>query len=288
MRNNDSYLSNNESNPLFALSRKVHTLAQANNLKSNLDLANYVIKSPAYQETSLRLHLAPNQIDRTLLVQALVHTSFHHEFNSKIEPLEHNEQLEFLGDSVISLMITTLIYQQFPTMSEGDLSKLRSSLVNKDVLGELGEYLQLDRLILVGRGEIKRWGHNLEAIPRSLLTSAFEALIGVLYLQLGFKQTLAVMKNIIDQYSEVSGVPFINQERLDDFDPKSRLQEITMALYKQLPVYHDQVAGSKFTVSLTIGERLIGEVSSNSKREAKQQLSLMALKQLKGEGALSC
>jgi ribonuclease III len=288
MRNNDSYLSQEERDPLFALSRRVHPLAGAQNFANEQELSQYVTNSPSYQETLFKLGLKLKDLNSELATRAFIHTSFHHEFSAKIENLHHNEQLEFIGDSVISLIITTLISSKYPSLKEGELSKLRSALVNKDALGQLGEFLQMERSILVGRGEMICWRQKPDSMPRSLLTNTFEALTAVLYLELGFKNTLKKVARVIEDYSQSCGTPFLSKDRLQDFDPKSRLQEITMALYQQLPTYQDHWTGNKFIVSLSIGERMIGEVSSISKRLAKQQLSIMALEQLKGEGFLSC
>src|SRR3989338_8062677 len=95
---------------------------------------------------------------------------------------EHNERLEFLGDAVVNFVIAEILYQQFPKATEGDLSRWRASLVNRDALAELAKEFELGRYLFLGPGELRSGGHE----RHSILSCAMEAIIGAIYLDGGY------------------------------------------------------------------------------------------------------
>ncbi|AEO08611.1 ribonuclease III [Buchnera aphidicola str. Ak (Acyrthosiphon kondoi)] len=204
---------------------------------------------------------------KDLLKQALTHRSA----SSK-----HNERLEFLGDSILSFVIASALYQHFPYIDEGDMSRMRATLVRGNTLAEiayefdLGEYLQL------GQGELKSGGFRRE----SILANTVEALIGSIYLDSNIK---TVEELILKWY----------EKRLENIspgdtqkDPKTRLQEYLQSKHLSLPTYfivevygeaHNQLFTIHCKISI-ISEYLIG--TGSSRRKAEQDAAQKALIQL--------
>jgi ribonuclease-3 len=145
-----------------------------------------------------------------LLTRALTHRSY---VNENPDSLEDNERLEFLGDAVLDFIVGAWVYNRFPEMSEGELTKIRSALVRNEQLAVFARKLNLGRALRLGRGEFTSGGHEREG----LLGSLFEALIGALYLDSGLRAVEAFVHPLLD---EAQG--FV----LDEIhDPKSLLQE---------------------------------------------------------------
>ena len=120
--------------------------------------------------------------DLDLLIQALTHRSYAHEHGDP--GTAHNERLEFLGDSVLGLVLSHLLYQKFPDLSEGELSRLRAGLVNEQQLKQLAQGLKLGKYLRLGRGEEVTGGRK----KSSLLADALEAVLGAIYLEGGYEQ----------------------------------------------------------------------------------------------------
>jgi len=150
-----------------------------------------------------------------LLRQALTHRSF---------GADHNERLEFIGDSVLNCAIALALYRRFPQMPEGELSRLRANLVNKDTLHRLARSLALGQSVRLGEGELRSGG----AARPSILADTLEALFGAILLDGGFDQAFAAVLRVYHEELERvdSGEP--------SKDPKTRLQELLQA--KRLPV----------------------------------------------------
>jgi ribonuclease-3 len=215
---------------------------------------------PRLDELNERLGLALHDPDA--LRQAFVHSSY---FNENPQDVRgHNERLEFLGDAVIGLVVSALLYERYPDEDEGFLTARRASLVNRDALAALSLDLALDRYLLLGRGESEAGG----ASRPSLLAATFEALAGALFLVEGPDVTRAWLRGIFDERLGLA----------DDAEPpksaKSRLQEWTQRHRRTKPSYeligtlgppHDQT----FTVAATLeGKRLaVGEGSSRQRAE---------------------
>jgi len=176
------------------------------------------------QMLATRLGYEPR--DLALFVIALTHRSAEG---------PNNERLEFLGDSVLNLLLSERLYREFPTASEGDLSRLRARLVSEEPLAEIAQAMQLGELLLLGSGELKTGGFRRQ----SILADAFEALCGALYLDGG----LEVVRSRVGPMFEPRIASLPEPSTLKD--AKTRLQEHLQANGHQLPVY---------TVKRTTGE----------------------------------
>jgi len=208
--------------------------------------------------------------DHSLLLKALTHSSYLNETKRK---KESNEILEFLGDAVLNLAIAHILIKKFPEAREGELSKLRASIVSEKGLYRIAKKLGLDEIILLGKGEEKAGGRK----NISILSDAVEALFGAIYLDAGFSDTLEVVENVFKEYLE-------NEEILKDY--KSQLQEEVQRIYKTLPEY--RIIEEKgpphkktFKVGLFIEGRLVGEGIGSSKKEAEKMAAKEGLKWLK-------
>ncbi|OUR97957.1 ribonuclease III [Halobacteriovorax marinus] len=221
-----------------------------------------------------------NNLD--LLYQALSHSSFAHEY--MLDSRQSYETLEFLGDSVLSLIVIDELLAKFPALSEGQLSKLRASLVNESSLEKLAKSIALENVILVGKGELKNQGNSRSSIMADVL----EALLGAIYKDSNLESTRAVFHTIVDLYERESGVVFYNEENIIQFDSKTRLQELTMALYKTLPTYKSrECEGAEFEVSLWLDSKLLAQGIYQSKKKGERELAAKILKELETENKKS-
>jgi len=208
--------------------------------------------------------------DATLFVQALTHRS---------ASGSNNERLEFLGDAVLDFVISDIVFRIRPEASEGDLSKLRSSLVKDTSLAELASDLGLGEFLILGSGERKTGGHRRE----SILADALEAIFGAVYLDSGFDASKEIIEHIFSKRLE--DLPDAEDLR----DPKTRLQEWLQARKLALPDYElANVSGKahqqKFAVTCTVielSQTTHGE--STTRRKAEQQAAENMLKILSGE-----
>jgi ribonuclease-3 len=202
--------------------------------------------------------------DRALLKQALTHRS---------AGKSNNERLEFLGDAVLGLTISALLYRRFPDASEGDLSRLRAALVQQSTLAELARSLGLGEHLVLGAGELKSGGANRD----SILADALEALLSALYIDGG----LATCEERVASWF----APLLAQQTPSApvKDAKTRLQEYLQAHKQPLPVYtivevegmdHEQEFRVHCSVSL-LQQPLTG--SGTSRKEAEQQAAAAAL-----------
>ncbi len=204
----------------------------------------------------------------TLLNQALTHKSFVHE---RREPAQHNERLEFLGDAVLGLVISDYCYAKFTDCAEGELSKLRASLVNEGYLATIARCLKLGAYLLVGRGEELTGGRA----KSSLLADTFEAVLGAIYLDSSLAEVYRVVLHCFQ-----GAVQTVLSEGSKDY--KSELQEYTQEKFGCVPSYavireygpdHDKV----FEVELAIRGQLHGVGVGKSKKEAEQAAACQVL-----------
>jgi ribonuclease-3 len=206
--------------------------------------------------------------DPRLLALALTHRSF---------SAEHNERLEFLGDSVLNLGVAGLLYQRLKDQPEGDLSRVRANLVKQETLHALAVALGLPGLIRLGEGEARSGGHKRP----SILADALEAVIGAVYLDAGYGAAEALVRRL---FSELEINPQMSAAAKD---PKTELQEVLQARKMRLPVYrvvgtlgaqHKQTFDIECEVSeLGLVERGIG-ASRRAGEQAAAAAMLMALK----------
>ncbi len=211
--------------------------------------------------------------DIHLLDVALTHRSYRNEVRDP--GLSDNERLEFLGDSVIALGTSDLLITKFPALREGDLSKLRASVVNEHSLAEVAALFSLGDYLLLGKGEEASGGRK----KTSLLADAFEAVIGALFLDGGYERVYHLIKNIFDPML-AGGI-----DESDHRNYKSMLQEFCQKKYNAIPHYektgkqgpdHDTV----FEVSVSIGGKTAATGSGRSKKMAEQDAARKALGKL--------
>lgn len=193
-----------------------------------------------------------------LLAEALTHRS--------ASP-RNNERLEFLGDSILNFVIADELFQRCPRDSEGTLSRLRASLVNRPSLAELARELELGRYLQLGSGELKSGGHRRD----SILADTLEAVFGAVYLDAGFPTCRELIVRLYARRLE--SLPTAAELK----DPKTRLQEHLQGLRRPLPQYHVlDVAGKAhdqiFRVQCQVdGAPSVTEGVANSRRQAEQQ-----------------
>lgn len=215
--------------------------------------------------------------NKEFLINALTQSTFCYEFK-ELELLS-NERLEFLGDSLVNLVVGKILYKRFSHLKEGDLSKLRGSLVNEHSLSKLAKSISLGENLLLGKGEHKNNGEKKE----SILADAFEAIIAAIYLDSGEKTDVveSTLVAVINLFEKQTGTEFFSMNNLENFDSKTQLQEISMALYQTLPKYiaEDLKAGvgSEFKVELWIGERKLAEGTGPSKKKLEKELARVVL-----------
>jgi ribonuclease-3 len=205
--------------------------------------------------------------DLTLLENALTHRS---------ASAVNNERLEFLGDSILSFVITTELYERFPDLNEGKLSRLRANLVKGETLAKLARELELGDYLRLGSGELKSGGFR----RASILADSFEALLGAIFLDSDIETIKSLILSLFDaRLATVSSGSSLK-------DPKTRLQELLQAEHKELPEYNvEAVAGKaheqEFRVSCRIDglEQATSGVAS-SRRKAEQAAASEALKLL--------
>lgn len=227
---------------------------------------------PRDAESAARLNrrLGLSFSDLSLLTRALTHPSY---VNENPDSLEDNERLEFLGDAVLDFIVGAWVYHRFPEMPEGDLTKMRSVIVRNDQLAAFARQLDLGRALLLGRGEAASGGAERDG----LLGSAFEALIGALYLDSGLDAVNAFVRPLLE---DAKG--FI----LDEIhDPKSRLQEWAQAEKMGTPQYVTVASSGPdhaktFEVEVRIQGLVYGRGHGSSKQIAARIAAQTALEAL--------
>ena len=227
----------------------------------------------ALEELCRSLHIEIKNLE--LLDMALTHTSYAYEAKIKPRPM-HNQRLEFLGDSVLSLVVSTYIYEQYRDKDEGYLSKLRAFLVCEGTIGALAKEMQLDDYLLVGKGELQADGQK----RISTLADAFEAVMGAYYLDQGLSKVEDLLFKIM-----LVKIATLVQHGID-VDYKTHLQEeiqkngVANIEYEELKVdgpAHDRV----FTMRVIVNGDELGCGSGHTKKEAEQHAAKEALRQIK-------
>lgn len=190
---------------------------------------------------------------------------------------ENNERLEFLGDSIVNCIIAEALYQQFPYAQEGDLSRLRASLINRDTLAILARDFKLGRYLILGPGELKSGGSERQ----SILSCAMEAIIGAIYLDGGFIITRECILRWYESLLQAITKPSSYK------DPKTTLQEYLQSQHMKLPIYLvEEIIGEahqqSFVVSCQIeGVEEKGFGKGSSRRRAEQDSAEAMLGMLK-------
>lgn len=219
---------------------------------------------------SLGIHMH----DLELLDMALTHTSYAHEAKQNPKP-QHNERIEFLGDSVLSVIVSTYMYQNFPDLAEGQLTKLRAHLVCEGSLYEYAKKIRLGFYLRLGRGEELSGGRERP----SILADAFESVLGAIYLDQGFEKVqsylLAMMRQEID-YICRHGIYNDYKTRLQEFLQRDGDVDISYQLMSSAGPEHNKV----FTSEVMVQGRVIGEGKGRTKKDSEQHAAQQALAQL--------
>lgn len=209
--------------------------------------------------------------NKGLLREALIHRSYLNEHPEK--NFRSNERLEFLGDAVLEFLITRTLFENFPEAQEGELTALRSQIVQTKTLAKLAKKLKIGEFMLLSRGEEEGGGRENE----SLLANAFEALLGAIFLDQGVTQVFKFVKKQFD-----AQILSTASKNLKDY--KSLLQEITQEKEKITPAYkiiketgpdHAKI----FITGVFLQKKLLGKGKGHSKQEAEQQAAKVALEQ---------
>lgn len=215
--------------------------------------------------------------DRELLQIALSHKSFANEYTRRFKKkFKNNERLEFLGDAVLDLAVSECLMAKFDTDTEGALSKKRASLVNEEILAKIAFGLELERCLLLGRGERATGGQNK---PR-LLACAMEALIGAVFSDSNYLEAKKVVERLFADY--ILGLnPLLDYEK----DFKTRLQELCQHRFMMLPTYeisHEigPAHATHFTSEVQLNGKWISRGSGGSKKSAEQDAAKNALEVL--------
>ena len=219
---------------------------------------------PGYLELQQRLQHSFSRPE--LLQRALTHRSF---------SADNNERLEFLGDSVLSLAISSLLYVKLASMPEGDLSRVRANLVREETLHKIALQLQLSDLLRLGEGESKSGGKQ----RASILADAVEALIGAVYLDAGFAGGEKVVHHLFER------VDINPHMRAAEKDPKTALQELLLGKRMKLPNYHVvETAGAAhkqtFKVECLVTEWNLSAYGMGGSRRAGEQAAAAAVLEL--------
>lgn len=215
--------------------------------------------------------------DETLFKRALTHPSYTKE--QELSFLDSYERLEFLGDSVLKLLTSDILFEMYPEFPEGKLSKIRSIVVSDMTLAKIFKSFKLEELLIIAKHEKKQGLSNNDTI----CACAFEALLGAFYLEGKLKSLRVFLKKVLKPYIEDVNEHYIN------FNAKALLQEYTQGINKQLPVYqlveengpaHKKV----FTVQVSFNNEVCGIGSGNTKKEAEQNAATEACKKFNVEG----
>lgn len=219
----------------------------------------------------LQKKLNYNFQDLDLLQRALTHKSSNKPYS--------NERLEYLGDAVMDLVVAKYLFEKFKNTPEGDLSKLRAALVNETSFAKLAKALNLGDFIIISSAEERNNGRN----KNSLLSDAFEALMGAVFLEIGFEKTSKIALNLLEkEYHHIS-----LEEIVKDY--KTNLQEITQSILGLIPTYilldsKGPDHKKEFKIGVFLGDEKYGEAVGKSKKDAEQKAAKIAIEILHKKG----
>ena len=232
---------------------------------------------PVTPERKQELQLFERQIDirfrnHGLLNLAFCHRSFSHEID---ENVDNNEKLEFLGDSVLGLVVSEYLYFKLIDQNEGEMAKIKSFVVSEAILAKISKNIKVDNFILIGRGEEYSGGRS----KRAILADCLEAIIGAYYLDSGFKAAKSfILRLIVPEIEEV-------EEDRHEKDYKTLLQEYCQKAFKSYPKYrvvkkrgpdHDRT----FWIEVSVKNRSYGPGVGKNKKEAEQSAAGVAYNHL--------
>ena len=212
----------------------------------------------------------------SMLMQAMCHSSYANEH--KPSPIPDNERLEFLGDAVLEVISSDFLYHQYPELPEGKLTKLRASIVCEPTLALCARAFDLDKYLLLGKGEEMTGGRT----RNSIISDALEALIGAIYLDGGF----ANAKEFVERFILTD----IEHKKLF-YDSKTILQEIVQRDYKEEEIKYAIIGeegpdhAKRFIVEVRIGSKAAGTGKGSTKKAAEQEAAYHAIIGLKGNNS---
>lgn len=213
--------------------------------------------------------------NKNILVNAFVHRSFLNEH--KNFPLPSNEKLEFLGDSVLSLITSLYLYQKYPYLHEGDYTNIKAMLVKTETLAKVAQSIGLGELLLLSKGEEKNNGR----INQSILADCFEALVASIFLDQGFEKAYQfVHYYLLNKITE----PLVLKNEY--YSAKNRLQEYLQNKYKVLPKYHvikefGPQHNKQYVVAVNLKNRRLAIGQGKSKKQAEEMAANNALQKLR-------
>jgi ribonuclease-3 len=213
--------------------------------------------------------------DLRLLQMAVVHSSY--AFEQGLSD-NNNERLEFLGDAVLDMVIGHILFHRYKKLHEGELTKLRASLVNEQHLAKMARAVELGKFLALGKGEDSSQGRS----KASILSCAYEAVIGAIFEDGGYPAVAEFIEGFF--LPDMEGI----KEELLVADAKSRLQEVLQEKYNEAPTYRtDAEEGPShqklFTVAVCFQEQMLGTGQAGSKKEAEQKAAAAALAKLSQE-----
>jgi ribonuclease-3 len=217
----------------------------------------------------------PKFNNQDLFQQAFIHRSY---LNESKKTVESNERLEFLGDSILSFVVSDHLYKTYPNFDEGILTNLRSLVVNTKSLAKTAKKLEFGKHLLLSRGEEDSGGRNND----SILANTFEAVIGSLFLDQGI--------DAVKEFLHLVLIPDIEEfvKKKVFKDPKSLLQEYVQAKKQNSPLYkvlqeEGPAHAKRFTIGVFVGNQLLGEGAGKSKQEAEEKAAEQALEKIGGK-----
>lgn len=230
--------------------------------------------APPHQQLIERLRLPP--LPDGLLQEALTHASHLNEAGLDVPS---NERLEFLGDSVIGMVIATELFRLFPEAGEGALTRMRADIVRGRTLAEAAGRIDLGAYMLLGRGEESAGGRQRERN----LAGGLEALVGAVYRGKGYRAARALVLRLLKD--ELRAV----RRSGGSIDPKSKLQHVVQARWHEPPQYvtlteENDGSGRRFTVEVRAAGQVLGHGAGSSKRDAQQAAAREAVGVLQGDG----
>jgi ribonuclease-3 len=229
------------------------------------------VTSPTIHELGERLGLVFSDPDA--IGQAFIHASYANENPDLV--VGNNERLEFLGDSVLGLIVSRILYERFPQSDEGGLTAHRASIVNRSALAGMARELQLDRHLLLGRGELDSGG----ARRPSVLSAALEAFVGAVYLSEGLAATQAAFEPILSAHlapPSKADAPKSAKSRLQEWSQRHRGLRPAYELVASKGPAHAQ----QFTVEVVVGADRLGTGSGSSRQRAEEHAAQAALERL--------
>ena len=219
--------------------------------------------------TKLAVHLQFDPVCPECFEEALTHSSYANEHK-----IPDNERLEFLGDSVLSLITASFLYKTYPDLNEGNLAKLKSIIVSTKVLASFSKLLQLDSYIKLGAGELRQGGQN----KPSILEDLFEAFLGAYFLNFGFERTAQLVEPLIkENLAEI-------MSQFNLMNAKNELQEFcqSQGLFPKYQTLKEEGPSHQrlFTVEVFLEDCIMGRGEGHSLKEAQNQAALEALAKL--------